>query len=157
MNFLTGSSVGYPTVNYKRLTDTAVVPKKAHLTDAAFDLYSDVGVEIPPGCHSTIRTGIALDMSEGLASHFAVILSRSGLAAKDQIFVLNSPGLIDTGYRGELKVILQNLSLREYEVEIGERIAQIMFIPNYVVHLKEVDELSESDRGEKGIGSSGKK
>lgn len=127
------------------------------MTDAAFDLYANEEAEIEVGKNELIGTGIALDMSVGLTSHYAVILSRSGLAAKNRLFVLNSPGLIDTGYRGEIKVILQNLGDEPYRVEVGERIAQIMFIPNYVVYLNEVDELSESDRGEKGFGSSGKK
>lgn len=146
----------YPTVGYRKLTSTSTAPKKAHLTDAAFDLYSDVSTEISPGEQAVISTGIALDMSKGLISHFALILSRSGLAAKDRIFVLNSPGLIDMGYRGELKVILQNLGTAPYIVKKGERVAQILFLPNYVVHLNEVSEISESDRGENGLGSSGK-
>lgn len=147
----------YPLVNYKRITSTAKTPHKAHMTDAAFDLFSDEEIEIEPGKNVLVGTGIALDMSVGLAGHYATVLSRSGLANKNQIFVLNAPGLIDTGYRGEIKVILQNLGEETYRIEHGERIAQIMFIPNYVVHLQEIEELSESDRGEKGFGSSGKK
>jgi len=148
-------SSDYPTVSYRRLTKTAVAPKKAHKTDAAFDLYADEGVDISPGKNALVGTGIALDMSQGLTSHHAAILSRSGLAV-DQIFVLNAPGLIDTGYRGEIKIILQNLSDSVYSILPAERIAQIVFIPNYIVYLNEVNELSESDRGEKGFGSSGK-
>lgn len=147
----------YPLVNYKKISPTAKTPHKAHMSDAAFDLFSDEEVEIEPGQNRLVGTGIALDMSVGLTSHYATVMSRSGLASKNQIFVLNSPGLIDNGYRGEIKVILQNLGRDSYRVERGERIAQIMFIPNYVVHLHEVEELSESDRGEKGFGSSGKK
>lgn len=147
----------YPVVHYRLLTPTAKKPSKAHKTDAAFDLFADEGVDIEPGANATVGTGIALDMSIGLTGHYASVLSRSGLAKKDQIFVLNAPGLIDTGYRGEIKVILQNLGSETYSVEVGERIAQIMFIPNYVVYLHETNELSESDRGEKGFGSSGKK
>lgn len=147
----------FPQVYFRRLSTNAKSPHKAHMTDAAFDLYANEEAEIEVGKNELIGTGIALDMSVGLTSHYAVILSRSGLAAKNRLFVLNSPGLIDTGYRGEIKVILQNLGDEPYRVEVGERIAQIMFIPNYVVYLNEVDELSESDRGEKGFGSSGKK
>lgn len=147
----------FPQVYFRRLSTNAKPPHKAHMTDAAFDLYANEEAEIEVGKNELIGTGIALDMSVGLTSHYAVILSRSGLAAKNRLFVLNSPGLIDTGYRGEIKVILQNLGDEPYRVEVGERIAQIMFIPNYVVYLNEVNELSESDRGEKGFGSSGKK
>jgi dUTP pyrophosphatase len=147
----------YPTVSYRRLTKTSVAPKKAHKTDAAFDLYSDERIDITPGGSALVGTGIALDMSKGLTGHYAAILSRSGMAAKNRIFVLNAPGLIDTGYRGEIKIILQNLGSSVYHIDQAERIAQIMFLPNYVVYLNEVNELSESDRGEEGFGSSGKK
>lgn len=147
----------YPIVNYKLLSPTAKRPFKAHKTDAAFDLFANEDVDIEPGANATVGTGIAFDMSIGLTGHYATVLSRSGLAKNDRIFVLNAPGLVDTGYRGEIKIILQNLGKVTYSVTSGERIAQIMFIPNYIVYLHETNELSESDRGEKGFGSSGKK
>lgn len=139
-------------IRYKCLTSSATPFRKAHDSDAAFDIYSDIDVSIYPGENALVSTGIALDMED----HYATVLSRSGLA-KERIFVLNAPGLIDTGYKGEIKVILQNLGGNAYSVERGDRIAQIMFHRNYDVYLEETDSLSSSDRGEGGFGSSGKK
>lgn len=135
-----------------RLTDEAQIPKKAHESDAAFDLCSVVDARLPSGGTVVIGTGIALDLP---ADVHALVLSRSGLAAKAGVFVLNSPGLIDSGYRGEIKVILHNSGANDFIVSKGDRIAQIMFQPSVAFILDEVFEVAETDRGDYGLGSTG--
>lgn len=140
-------------VNFKKLSDKAVIPEFKHGNgDAACDLVSTENVMLTPYASCMISTGLSMSFDENLV---ATVCSRSGLAAKHDVFVLNSPGIIDSSYRGEIKVILMNNSDTCYEVKAGDRIAQLMFLP--VVHptFTVVDELSITSRGEGGFGSTG--
>lgn len=149
------NQVSYLPVKIKLLVATAKVPTYASPGDAGADLYSvDQGV-LEPGERKLIGTGIALEIPLGWAGF---VHPRSGLAAKLGITVLNTPGTIDSGYRGEIKVNLMNTSSQPYSFCIGDRIAQIVFKQVFqadfdVIDL--VDELSESERGEGGHGSTG--
>ncbi len=105
-----------------------------------------------PGERAVVATGLAIEIPEGLAGF---VQPRSGLAARHGIGVVNSPGLIDSGYRGEIQVVLLNTDAREsFEIEPGMRIAQLVIAPVAAVRLREVDELVVSERGERGFGSS---
>jgi len=139
-------------VAVKKLSDIAWLPRKAYPSDAAFDLNSnEVGI-IPAGGTQTFGTGIALSMPDNMCSF---VLSRSGLAANNSVFVLNSPGLIDPGYRGELKVILYNAGSQPFSVNLHDRIAQLMFNTLLPISFGLVVDLSESNRGDGGLGSTG--
>ena len=136
----------------RRLRDDAVVPERAYAGDAGLDLAACERVELAPGGRATVGTGLAVAIPEGYAGF---IQPRSGLAAKNGITIVNTPGLVDSGYRGELKVILLNTDSRDtFVVEPGMRIAQLvlMLIPG--VDPVEVEELPESERGVRGFGSS---
>jgi dUTP pyrophosphatase len=136
----------------RRLRDDAVVPERAYAGDAGLDLAACERVELAPGGRATVGTGLAVAIPEGYAGF---IQPRSGLAAKNGITIVNTPGLVDSGYRGELKVILLNTDSRDiFVVEPGMRIAQlvVMLIPG--VDPVEVAELPESERGVRGFGSS---
>jgi dUTP pyrophosphatase len=136
----------------RRLRDDAVVPERAYAGDAGLDLAACERVELAPGGRATVGTGLAVAIPEGYAGF---IQPRSGLAAKNGITIVNTPGLVDSGYRGELKVILLNTDSRDtFVVEPGMRIAQlvVMLVPG--VDPVEVAELPESERGVRGFGSS---
>jgi dUTP pyrophosphatase len=136
-----------------RLRDDAILPSQAYEGDAGLDLAACERLELGPGERGIVGTGLAVAVPEGWA---ALVLPRSGLAAKHGITVVNSPGLIDAGYRGELKVILLNTDKRlAFVVEPGTRIAQLVLVEAAGVRLVEVDELSLSERGTAGLGSSG--
>ena len=136
----------------RRLRDDAVVPERAYAGDAGLDLAACERVELAPGGRATVGTGIAVAIPDGYAGF---IQPRSGLAAKNGITIVNAPGLVDSGYRGELKVILLNTGERDaFVVEPGMRIAQLVVLPVPEVELVEVDELPASERGVRGFGSS---
>jgi dUTP pyrophosphatase len=136
-----------------RLRDDAVLPLQAYEGDAGLDLAACERVEIGPGERAVVGTGVAVAIPEG---HAGLVLPRSGLAARHGLTIVNSPGLIDSGYRGELKVILLNTDTREpFAVEPGMRIAQLVLVEALAVQLLEVGELPESERGAAGLGSSG--
>jgi dUTP pyrophosphatase len=137
----------------RRLRDDAVVPSRAYAGDAGLDLAACEHVEVGAGERATVGTGLAVAIPEGYAGF---VQPRSGLAAKHGITIVNSPGLIDSGYRGELKVTLLNTDLREpFVVEVGMRIAQLVLLEVPGVEPIEVDELPESsERGVRGFGSS---
>lgn len=139
-------------IKVKKLRDTAILPKKAYEHDAGFDLHAAETVLIKPGERKLVKTGIALEMPH---NWHAEIRPRSGLAAKHGITIINTPATIDSGYRGEIIVCLINHGDNEFLINTGERIAQILFSKVDPVVFEEVDELSESERGEKGFGSSG--
>ena len=139
-------------VGVKLLTDTAILPRKAHSSDAAFDLYADEAAIINPQMTVVVSTNIALDLPDGLC---ALVMSRSGMAAKSGLFVLNSPGLIDSGYRGAINVILHNCGRTPVLLNSGNRIAQMLFNKVSAIALEEVQVLSDTDRQDKGIGSTG--
>jgi dUTP pyrophosphatase len=136
----------------RRLHEDAVIPARAYDGDAGLDLTACERIELAPGERALVGTGLAVAIPGGYAGF---VQPRSGLAAKHGITLPNSPGLIDSGYRGELKVILLNTDLREtFVVEPGMRIAQLVVMPVPGVDPVEVDELPESERGVRGFGSS---
>jgi dUTP pyrophosphatase len=136
----------------RRLRDDAVVPRRAYAGDAGLDLSSCERVELAPGGRATVGTGLAVAIPDGYAGF---IQPRSGLAAKSGITIVNAPGLVDSGYRGELKVILLNTDDRKtFVVEPGMRIAQLVVLEVPDVDPVEVAELPESERGVRGFGSS---
>ena len=136
----------------RRLRDDAVVPERAYAGDAGLDLAACERVELAPGGRATVGTGIAVAIPDGYAGF---IQPRSGLAAKNGITIVNAPGLVDSGYRGELKVILLNTDERDaFVVEPGMRIAQLVVVEVPGVTPVEVEELPESERGVRGLGSS---
>lgn len=138
----------------KKLNEDAIIPKIAHKGDAGMDLYSISEVEIPVGETRLIKTGIAIQLPHMTE---AQVRPRSGLALKHSITVLNTPGTIDEGYRGEIGVILINHGKETFKVEKHMKIAQMLVKPIYGVNVVEVDELSDSERGEGGFGSTGTK
>jgi dUTP pyrophosphatase len=136
----------------RRLRDDAIVPVQAYEGDAGLDLAACDRVEIGPGERALVSTGLAVAIPEGFAGF---VQPRSGLAAEHGITVLNTPGLIDSGYRGEVRVILHNADARTpFVVEPGMRIAQLVVVPVAEIEPLEVDELPASERGVRGFGSS---
>ena len=136
----------------QRLRDDAVVPARAYAGDAGLDLSSCERVELAPGARALVGTGLAIAIPAG---HAGFVQPRSGLAAKHGITIVNTPGLVDAGYRGELKVILHNTDASEtFVVEPGMRIAQLLIIEIPGVDPVEVESLPDSERGERGFGSS---
>jgi dUTP pyrophosphatase len=136
----------------KRLHDGATLPTRAYEGDAGLDLSSCERVELEPGERAVVSTGLAVAIPEG---HAGLVLPRSGLAVRHGIGKVNAPGLIDAGYRGELKVVLLNTDRSErFVVERGMRIAQLVVVPVALPEPVEVAELPGSERGERGFGSS---
>jgi dUTP pyrophosphatase len=136
----------------RRLREGAVVPSRAYAGDAGLDLAACEHVELGAGERATVGTGLAVAIPEGYAGF---VQPRSGLAAKHGITIVNTPGLIDSGYRGELKVTLLNTDTHEpFVVEVGMRIAQLVVLEVPGVEPIEVDELPDSERGVRGFGSS---
>jgi dUTP pyrophosphatase len=137
-----------------RLTDGARLPSRAHSGDAGLDLHAAEAASLGPGERASVGTGIAVEIPDG---HAGLVLPRSGLAARHGIALVNAPGLIDSGYRGELRVLLLNTDREEaFEIEPGDRIAQLVVSAVAEAEPIEVEELAESDRGGGGFGSSGR-
>jgi dUTP pyrophosphatase len=137
-----------------RLDSGATLPSRAHEGDAGLDLYACEAAHIGPGERWSVGTGVAVEIPAG---HAGLVLPRSGLAREHGIALVNSPGLIDAGYRGEVRVLLLNTDPAEtFRVEAGDRIAQLVLAPIAVADPVEVEALSESARGEGGFGSSGR-
>ncbi|MDX6650331.1 MAG: dUTP pyrophosphatase [Solirubrobacteraceae bacterium] len=138
----------------RRLDAAATLPSRAHEGDAGLDLYASEAASLRPGARASVGTGIALEVPPG---HAALVLPRSGLAAKHGIALVNAPGLIDAGYRGEVRVLLHNTdAAEEFEVSAGDRIAQLLLVPFVTADPVEVQELAASERGAGGFGSSGR-
>jgi dUTP pyrophosphatase len=136
-----------------RLDPRARVPTRAHPDDAGMDLCAVEAAVLAPGERASIGTGIAVEIPAGYAG---LVLPRSGLAARHGISVVNAPGLIDAGYRGEIRVLLLNTDPREsFAVEVGARIAQLVIIAVALPDAVEVESLETSQRGTGGFGSSG--
>jgi dUTP pyrophosphatase len=136
----------------QRLRKEAVVPERAYTGDAGLDLAACERVELAPGARALVGTGLAVAIPEGYAGF---VQPRSGLAARHGLTIVNSPGLVDSGYRGELRIILLNTDSSEpFVVEPGMRIAQLVVLPIPELELVEVDELPTSERGVRGFGSS---
>jgi dUTP pyrophosphatase len=137
-----------------KLHADAVVPTRAHPGDAGLDLYSTEDAHLGPGERWSVGTGIAVEIPEG---HAGLVLPRSGLAREHGIALVNSPGLIDAGYRGEVRVLLLNTDPAEVvRIEAGARIAQLLVTPIAIAEPVQVAELGDSARGEGGFGSSGR-
>lgn len=166
-------------VLFEKIHPEAKIPVRTHATDAGMDLYSVENVVIPPNggrhCVSTglkigitpdkiqstlvVRYSYPLDLTTGYEENFvwqAEVRPRSGLALKHGVTVKNSPGTIDSGYRSEIKIILENNGDQPFEVKVGDRIAQLLFTKSYLLPIKEVSSLdTDTKRGEGGFGSSG--
>lgn len=142
-----------PTLQFKKLVEQATLPTKSHPTDAGFDLVSVMETTVPARGRRMVSTGIATAIPQGMVG---LVAPRSGLAVKSGISVTNAPGIVDSGYRGELKVILQNHSDDDFKVMPGDRIAQLVVVPFLQWNSEEVDELPTADRGEAGFGSTGR-
>lgn len=137
---------------FRRLHPDAVLPERAYEGDAGLDLVACERVELAPGDRAVVGTGIAVAIPEG---HAGFVQPRSGLAARHGISIVNTPGLVDAGYRGELRVILLNTDPTEpFVVEPGMRIAQLLVVPVASVEIVELDELPDTERGVRGFGSS---
>jgi dUTP diphosphatase len=137
-----------------RLREDARLPARAHDGDAGLDLYAVDAARLGPGERASVPTGVAVEIPPGYAG---LVLPRSGLAARHGIALVNAPGLIDSGYRGEVRVLLLNTDREEeFEVKPGERIAQLVVTPVTEAEAVEVGELEASVRGEGGFGSSGR-
>lgn len=141
------------TLHVRRLDPRATLPARSHPGDAGLDLHALEGVVLGPGERARVRTGIAVEIPDGQAG---LVLPRSGLAARHGIALVNAPGLIDAGYRGELQVLLLNTDRAEpFELAPGDRIAQLVLVEVRTPQLIEVDELTVSERGPGGFGSTG--
>jgi dUTP pyrophosphatase len=136
----------------RRLRPDATLPARAYSGDAGVDLAACERVELGPGERALVPTGLAVAIPDGYAGF---VQPRSGLAARNGLTIVNTPGLVDSGYRGELQVILLNTDReRPFVVEPGMRIAQLLVVPVAELELEEVDELPASERGVRGFGSS---
>jgi dUTP pyrophosphatase len=137
----------------QRLHPAALLPVRAHVDDAGYDLRALEAATLAPGQRRMVRTGIAVELPVG---HAGLVLPRSGLAARHGIALVNAPGLIDAGYRGELKVLLLNTDREAtFEVAAGDRIAQLVIVAVATPEIVEAATLAATVRGEGGFGSSG--
>ena len=140
------------TVLFKRLNEEAKMPAYAHEGDAGLDVSSAEDISIPPMRRALVHTGLVMALPAG---YEAQIRPRSGLALKKGITVLNTPGTIDAGYRGEVGVILMNLGDETFEVKKGDKIAQMVIAPVTRAEVVEVAEVDSTERGAGGFGSTG--
>jgi dUTP pyrophosphatase len=141
-------------LEYRLLSDTARAPVRAHEGDAGMDLHANEAAHLDPGARASVGTGIAVAIPDG---HAGLVVPRSGLAAEFGITLVNTPGLIDSGYRGELRVLLLNSDReRAFEVSPGDRIAQLVVVRVEGPALEEVGNLGKSARGVAGFGSTGR-
>ncbi|CEN88993.1 deoxyuridine 5'-triphosphate nucleotidohydrolase [[Clostridium] sordellii] len=136
----------------EKINEKAIIPFQAHEGDAGIDLFSVEEVTLKPMDRKLIHTGIRIQLPNNTE---AQIRPRSGLALKNGITVLNTPGTIDEGYRGEIGIILINLGDKDFKVEEGMKIAQMVIKPTLSISVEEVLELTETSRGEGGFGSTG--
>ena len=140
-------------VEFQRLSDAARAPERAHDHDAGWDLRASEPAVIGPGERASVGTGIAVAIPEGCAG---LVLPRSGLAARHGITLTNAPGLIDAGYRGEVRVLLLNTDRSQpFEIAVGDRIAQLVIVDVPDVEFAAAESLAETVRGTGGFGSSG--
>lgn len=139
-------------IKIKLLTETSIMPKYATFGSAAVDLHANESLTIQPKEIAVVKTGISLEMGSDTE---AQVRSRSGLAAKNGIFVINAPGTIDSDYRGDIGVILANFGTKPFEVKVGDRIAQMVFAKVLRTNLELSEELSETSRGHGGFGHTG--
>ena len=138
---------------FTRLSPDAVPPERAHGDDAGYDLRAAEASSLGPGERASVGTGLAVAIPDGCAG---LVLPRSGLALRHGIALVNAPGLIDSGYRGEVRVLLLNTDRSEgFEVSVGDRIAQLVVVHHQAGDLQEVESLDETVRGAAGFGSTG--
>jgi dUTP diphosphatase len=141
-------------LRFARLADGARAPERVHDDDAGFDLHAAEAATLAPGERASVGTGIAVEIPEG---HAGLVVPRSGLAARHGIGVVNAPGVIDAGYRGEVRVLLLNSDREEpFEVRPGDRIAQLLVVAVAAPELEELEALGETLRGAGGFGSTGR-
>ena len=141
-------------LRFTRLSESAVAPVRAHADDAGLDLHAAEAASLPPGARASVGTGIAVAIPAGCAG---LVLPRSGLALRHGIALVNAPGLIDAGYRGELRVLLLNTDhSATFEIAPGDRIAQLVLVRHELPEAEEVQSLEETVRGTGGFGSSGR-
>jgi dUTP diphosphatase len=141
-------------LEYKRLAPEGRAPTRSHEHDAGYDLFAAENARIDPGERAAVGTGIAIAIPEG---HAGLVLPRSGLAARHGIALVNAPGLIDAGYRGELRILLLNTDRHEsFDIAPDDRIAQLVVIQAESLELVEVPELPETVRAAGGFGSTGR-
>jgi dUTP pyrophosphatase len=144
---------GVEELKFIRLSEKATLPTRAHDNDSGLDLYSAVAARIVPGARVAVGTGLAVAIPEGLAG---LVLPRSGLALKHGVTLVNSPGLIDPGYRGEVRILLLNTDQTvDFQVKPGDRIGQLLLVPVASASPINAESLDETTRGEAGFGSSG--
>lgn len=144
------------TINLKKVNENAIIPTQGHKADAGYDLYACLEMDniIYPGETLKIPTGIAVEIPEG---YFGGVFARSGLATKQGLRPANCVGVVDAPYRGEIIVALYNDSKTPQRISHGDRVAQLVMIPILSIEFNVVDELSETNRGSGGFGSTGKK
>jgi dUTP pyrophosphatase len=141
-------------LRFTRLSDQARAPARAHEGDAGYDLHAAEAASLAPGERASVGTGVAVEIPEGCAG---LVLPRSGLAARHGISVVNAPGLVDAGYRGEVRVLLLNTDRdATFEVAPGDRIAQLVVVRHEQPELIEVESLADTARGSGGFGSTGR-
>ena len=140
-------------LNVLKLDTELPTLRRAHPTDAGLDLYARRPVRLEPGEHATVDTGVAVAIPDGYAG---LVLPRSGLASRYGVGLVNAPGLIDAGYRGELRVVLINHGRERCPISRGDRIAQLVIVPVALPELLMVDRLESTERGDQGFGSSGR-
>jgi dUTP pyrophosphatase len=144
---------GMEELRFTKLSEKATLPTRAHDNDAGLDVYSAEAARIAPGARVTVGTGLAVAVPDGLAG---LVLPRSGLALKHGVTLVNSPGLIDPGYRGEVRVLMLNTDpTLEFQISPGDRIAQLLLVPVAHASPLQAEALYASTRGEGGFGSSG--
>jgi dUTP pyrophosphatase len=141
------------TLEVSRLDAAAILPTRAYAGDAGLDLYAAHAARLAPGERASVGTGIAVAIPPG---HAGLVLPRSGLALRHGIALVNAPGLIDEGYRGELRVLLLNTDREAaFEIAVGDRVAQLLLVAVAQAQVVEVAALAESEREGRGFGSSG--
>jgi len=141
-------------LRFRRLSPAARPPARAHGDDAGFDLHAAEAATLEPGARASVGTGLAVAIPDGFAG---LVLPRSGLAARHGIALVNAPGLIDAGYRGEVRVLLLNTDRQApFEIAEGDRVAQLVLVRAEAPELEETDELGDTARGSGGFGSSGR-
>jgi len=140
------------TVRFFKINHEANIPSFAHKGDAGMDLVACEEINLPPGKSALVRTGLAIELPHGTE---AQVRPRSGLALKHQVTVLNTPGTIDEGYRGEIGVILINHGSQEFKVDKGMKVAQLVVKPVLSVNIEEIFNLTNTERNTSGFGSTG--
>ena len=144
--------MGVINIKIKLLNESAILPEKQHDSDAGYDLYSIEDVVLKPNQIYKVKTGISIQIPN---NYGGLVLPRSGLSSKHGISLINTPGLIDSGYRGELLIPLINHSSNEYTINQHERVAQLILIETPEVKIEVTSDLDDSDREAKGFGSTG--